>query len=132
MRLHLLATNIWIAVANGEPGAVARLKQMDAAQVATCSVVRAELMFGARKSRRVEENLRGFRRLLEPFISLPFDDLAAEHYGMVRAGIEQAGTPIGANDLLIASIALANDCLLVTRNSREFERVPGLRVESWP
>jgi tRNA(fMet)-specific endonuclease VapC len=129
--LHLLDTNIWIAVANGEPGAVARLKQLSPEQVATCSIVNAELMFGVRKSRRVEENLQGFRRLLEPFVSFPFDDRAAEHYGMARAALERAGTPIGANDLLIASIALANDCLLVTRNNGEFQRVAGLRVESW-
>jgi tRNA(fMet)-specific endonuclease VapC len=89
-------------------------------------------MFGVRKSRRVAENLDGFRRLLEPFVSLPFDDRAADHYGIVRATLEQAGTPIGANDLLIASIALAHDCRLVTRNCREFERVVGLTVEVWP
>jgi tRNA(fMet)-specific endonuclease VapC len=69
---------------------------------------------------------------LEPFVSLPFDDLAAGHYGLIRATLERAGTSVGANDLLIASIALAHDCLLVTRNSREFEGVVGLRVETWP
>lgn len=132
MSLRLLDTNIWIALAKGEPGPIARLRKLDPAEIAVCSVVRAELMFGARKSRRVEENLRGFRDLLAPFASLPFDDRAAEHYGMVRASLEGAGTPIGANDLLIASIALAHDCLLVTRNSREFERVAGLRLEAWP
>ena len=51
---------------------------------------------------------------------------------VVRATLEQAGTPTGANDLIIASIALAHDCLLVTRNSREFERVVGLPIEVWP
>jgi len=129
--LRLLDTNIWIALAHGEPGPVARLRSLSPAQVATCSVVRAELMFGARKSQRVAENLAGFRKLLEPFVSLPFDDLAAGHYGIIRATLERAGTLIGANDLLIAAIALAHDCLLVTRNSREFERVVGLRLEMW-
>lgn len=132
MSLWLLDTNIWIALARAEPGPLARLRSLDPAQVATCSVVRAELMFGARKSRRVAENLEGFRRLLEPFVSLPFDESAAGHYGLIRATLERAGTPVGANDLLIASIALAHDCLLVTRNSREFERIVGLRVEMWP
>ncbi|MGO9257617.1 MAG: type II toxin-antitoxin system VapC family toxin [Bryobacteraceae bacterium] len=132
MSLRLLDTNIWIAIAKGDTGPVARLRKLDPGQVVTCSVVKAELMFGARKSRRVAGNLEDFRRLLEPFESLPFDDHAAGHYGMLRATLEQAGTPIGANDLLIASIALAYDCCLVTRNSREFERVAGLRVESWP
>lgn len=131
MSLRLLDTNIWIAIAKGDPGSIVRLQELVPANIATCSVVRAELMFGARKSRRVAENLENFRRLLEPFVSLPFDDHAADHYGMLRATLEQAGTPIGANDLIIASIALAHDCCLVTRNNREFERIAGLQVESW-
>jgi len=129
--LRLLDTNIWIALARNEPGPVSRLRKLVPAEVATCSVVRAELLFGARKSRRVADNLEGFRLLLEPYISLPFDENAAAHYGMIRATLEQAGTPIGANDLLIASIAMAHDCLLVTRNNREFTRVVGLPVEVW-
>ena len=130
--LRLLDTDIWIALARGEPGVARRLRSLDPAQVASCSVVRAELMFGARKSQRVAENIEGFVRLLAPFVSLSFDDFAAGHYGLIRATLERAGTPVGANDLLIASIALAHDCLLVTRNSREFERIVGLRVETWP
>ena len=130
--LRLLDTNIWISLARGEHALTEQLRSMNAGQIASCSIVRAELMFGARKSRRVAENLEGFRRLLEPFQSLPFDDLAAAHYGLIRASLERAGTLVGANDLLIASIALANDCILVTRNHREFERIVGLRVEIWP
>lgn len=131
MSFRLLDTNIWIALARGEPGVVTRLCLLDPAHVASCSVVRAELMFGARKSQRVAENVEGFQRLLAPFVSLQFDDLAAGHYGLMRAALERAGTPAGANDLLIASIALAHDCLLVTRNNREFARIVGLRVETW-
>ncbi len=131
MSLYLLDTNIWIALARDEVEVVKRVRKMDPSRIACCSVVRAELMFGARKSRRVAENLAGFGRLLEPFVSLPFDDRAASHYGILRATLEQAGTPIGANDLLIASIALAQDCILVTRNGREFARVAGLQVEAW-
>jgi tRNA(fMet)-specific endonuclease VapC len=131
LSLYLLDTNIWIALARDESGPIARLRQLAPSQVVCCNVVRAELMFGARKSRRIAENLNGLRRILEPFVSLPFDDRAADHYGVVHATLEQAGTPIGANDLIIASIALAHDCHLVTRNSREFERVVGLTVEVW-
>jgi tRNA(fMet)-specific endonuclease VapC len=97
LSLFLLDTNIWIARARKEAEAVTRLRKMDPRRIACCSVVRAELMFGARKSHRVAENLAGFARLLEPFISLPFDDLAASHYGILRATLERAGTPIGAN-----------------------------------
>lgn len=108
-----------------------RLSSHQPSQVFCCSVVRAELLFGARKSQRVDWNLEGFSRLLQPFESLPFDDDAAGHYGLIRAVLERAGTLIGANDLLIAAIALARDLVLVTRNHREFARVPGLRIEEW-
>ena len=131
MKPFLLDTNIWIGLARGNRGLRDRMALLKPSQIVCCSVVRAELLFGARKSQRVNANLDGLARLLEPFQSLAFDDAAAGHYGLIRACLEAAGTPVGANDLLIASIALAHDCVLVTRNSREFERVPGLRVEVW-
>ena len=68
---------------------------------------------------------------VERFVSLPFDDAAALMYGRLRAELERAGTPIGANDLLIASIALANGLTLITHNTREFGRVPGLQIADW-
>ena len=94
-------------------------------------MVRAELIFGARKSARVAANLAGFRGSLEPFESLPFDDTVAGEYGLIRTQLESGGTPIGANDLQIAAIALAADCMVVTRNRHELERVPGLQVGYW-
>jgi tRNA(fMet)-specific endonuclease VapC len=68
---------------------------------------------------------------LNQFVSLPFDDIAAEIYGRERARLTLVGTPIGANDLLIACIALANGLTLVTHNTREFSRINGLRLEDW-
>ena len=68
---------------------------------------------------------------LVPFVSLPFDDSAAEVYGRVRAQLEAAGTPIGPYDLQIAAIALANDLVLVTHNTQEFSRISGLRIVDW-
>jgi tRNA(fMet)-specific endonuclease VapC len=68
---------------------------------------------------------------LNRFISLPFDDQSAIIYGQIRAQLVASGTPIGPNDLLIASIALANNLILVTHNTREFIRVEGLRLEDW-
>ena len=65
------------------------------------------------------------------FASVPFDERAAEHYGILRFLLEQEGTPIGANDLLIASTALAHELTVATRNRREFARVPGLHWEEW-
>ena len=128
---YLLDTNLWIALAKGEALMLTRLRQMDPAQIFSCSVVRAELMFGARKSQRVEANLTNFQTMLEPFESLPFDDMAAEHYGVIRADLERAGKPIGANDMLFAAIARSKDLTLATRNIGEFSRVAGLRLDAW-
>ena len=64
-------------------------------------------------------------------MSLPFDDRAAEEYGKIRAHLSSAGTLIGPNDLIIAATALAHACTVVTRNTREFSRVPGLLLEDW-
>ena len=66
-----------------------------------------------------------------PLAIEPFDALAAEVYGTIRATLEAAGTPIGPLDTLIAAHALSIDATVVTANVREFKRVPGLRVENW-
>lgn len=99
--------------------------------VVLCSVVRAELEYGARRSDRVEENLQRVRAFCAPMRSLAFDDEAAERSGLIRAQLERDGRVIGANDLLIAAIGLAADATLVTRTAREFRRIAGLRVEVW-
>ncbi len=69
--------------------------------------------------------------LLLPFELVPFDGICAQHYGRIRAHLEQAGKTIGANDCLIAATALARGAVLITNNAREFQRVPGLAVEEW-
>lgn len=94
-------------------------------------MVKAELWFGAAKSikrAQVEQSLIVF---FGRFRSMPFDDEAARHYGEIRATLETKGRLIGPNDLLIAATALAGDLTLVTHNTAEFSRVPGLRLEDW-
>ena len=71
------------------------------------------------------------RAFAERFASLPFNDRAAEHYARIRATLERAGRPIGGNDLMIAAIALASDLILVTHNTHEFSRIPGLVIQDW-
>lgn len=128
----LLDTNACIRILNrsSEP-LIARLEATPPDQVRLCSVVKAELLHGARRSSRVEENLQLLSRFFAPIASLPFDDRSAAEYGVIRADLERAGTPIGPNDLLIASTARAHDLTLVTHNLREFSRVAGLRIEDW-
>ena len=129
---HLLDTNVCISILNGsDPAVIARFSRASPSTVAVCSVVKAELLFGARKSDRTAEVLDALDRFFAPLSSLAFDDRCAAHYGMIRADLEARGTPIGANDLMIAAIARAHDRVLVTRNLREFRRVVGLRVERW-
>ena len=88
-------------------------------------------MYGAAKSKARERTLARLNLFFDAFISLPFDDRSAAIYGDVGADLERRGTPIGPNDLMIASIALANDLILVTHNCREFERVGNLKYEDW-
>lgn len=108
-----------------------RLLSAAPGEVYLCAIVKAELQFEARKSARVDRNLQQLDAFFATLPSLPFDDAATGHYGLVRAQLHRGGTMIGPNDLLIASIALANDLTLVTRNESEFRRVVGLRVEVW-
>lgn len=129
---YLLDTNTCIHYLNRRlERVVARLNAQDPRDIVVCSVVRAELFFGAMKSQMPNQTLTRQLAFVERFVSLPFDDQAAEHYATVRADLARLGTPIGSNDLLIASIALANDVVLVTHNTREFGRVQGLRLEDW-
>ena len=128
----LLDTNICIGILTGRSAkAIERLRQLAPTEVRACSVVRAELQFGARNSSRVEANLSLLETFLSPFTSVAFDDDAANYYGRIRADLHRAGELIGPNDLLIAAVALANDLVLVTHNVKEFGRVPGLRWEDW-
>jgi tRNA(fMet)-specific endonuclease VapC len=128
----LLDTNVCIRVLNGSsPEVVAKLRELDPGDVVISAVVRAELVYGARKSRHVAANLRLVEAFCEPFLCLPFDAGSADAYGEIRADLERLGQPIGPNDFLIAASALAHSLTLVTHNTSEFARVPGLTVEDW-
>lgn len=103
----------------------------DPSTIFLCSVVKAELFFGAMKSSRVRKNITLLDELFANFDSLSFDDDAARRYGEIRSDLVRKGTPIGPNDLLIAAIASVHDAILVTHNTREFERIPNLVIEDW-
>jgi tRNA(fMet)-specific endonuclease VapC len=129
---YLADTNIWILYLKQRNSAVeGRLRSTPAADIAVCSVVRAELLHGARKYGNVANRVALVEETLAPYWSLSFDDPAAGHYAVVRHHLESIGAVIGANDLLIASIALAHGLIIATGNVREFQRIPGLAVEDW-
>ena len=127
----LLDTNICIHVINAKPPAVLeRFRQYRMGEVGLCSVVAAELAYGVAKSGSAR-NRDALEMFLAPLIILPFDVAALWAYGDLRAELERKGTPIGALDTMIAAHALSNKSILVTNNSREFARVPGLALENW-
>ena len=132
MRVLLDANTCIAYLHRKQPHVEVRVAQaLSSAEAALCSIVKAELLYGARRSAHVEENLASLATFFGAFPSLSFDDRAAEAAGRVRAELARAGTPIGPHDVLIAAIALANDLTLVTNNTREFARVAGLRIEDW-
>ncbi len=129
---YLLDTNACIAILKGNDDVLRdRLSEIGAEDISLCSIVQGELLFGARKSAQVEKNLLRVMSFFKEFDSCPYDDQAAEFYGTTRAILEKIGQRIGESDLMIASIALARNFTVITRNQREFVRVPGLKVETW-
>lgn len=109
----------------------AKLEAIAPRDIAVCSVVKFELVYGAMRSGNPPRNLGKQQEFLDYFISLPFDDRAAKKVGDIRNNLASLGTPIGPYDLLIAAIAIVNDLILVTHNTREFERVAELKLEDW-
>lgn len=129
---YLLDTNVCVVFLNGRSSSVRdRLLATPAEEIAVCSVVKAELFYGAFRSNNPKRTLERQQAFLSRFASLPFQDEAALLAGEIRAKLASAGTPIGSYDLQIAAIALVNNLTLVTHNTREFERVDGLQIEDW-
>lgn len=127
----MLDTNTLSDLIRNPRGAlVERLGATEPDAICTSIVVACELRFGARRkgsdvlTRRVEQ-------LLETLAVLPLDEPADQHYADIRTALESAGTPIGSHDLFIAAHARSRGLTLVTHNTREFARVPGLRVADW-
>lgn len=129
---YLLDTNAWIKILNPQTTPIKdKFLRINPSEVALCSVVKSELYFGAYKSTRKNTNLNLLNTLFSQFNSLNFDDQAAEICGNLRAQLAEQGTPIGPYDLQIASIALSNQLIVVTHNTKEFSRITGLRLEDW-
>ena len=130
--IYLLDTNACIQLWQRKNLTVRRhFAQHSPNEIALCSVVKAELLFGALRSEQKESNLQLLQKLFTPLQSFEFDDNAAEHYAKIRADLTAKGNLIGANDLMIAAIAVANKATLITHNTAEFSRVQNLPLEDW-
>ncbi|HRK39573.1 MAG TPA: PIN domain-containing protein [Burkholderiaceae bacterium] len=135
MTRYLLDTNtVSYFLRDHSPALTARLMGTAPDALAVSVVTAGELQFGLKKlgtGVRTTALATRLSKLLEAIATQPLPAEAAAQYGHIRAHLEAQGTPIGGNDLWIAAHALAEDLMLITHNLREFERVPGLRVESW-
>lgn len=128
----MLDTNALSELIRNPQGVLAqRLSALEPDTVCTSIIAACELRLGAQRkgsaalTQRVEE-------LLQTLTVLPLDPPADAHYADIRATLERSGTPIGSHDLFIAAHARSRGMTLLTRNLREFQRVPGLAVEDWP
>jgi tRNA(fMet)-specific endonuclease VapC len=127
----LLDTNILSDLVRNPQGRIAeRIAEVGDDAICTSIIVAAELRSGGamKGSERLTSQLK---RVLSAIDIQPFDAPADAAYARLRAQLEAAGSPIGGNDILIAALALATDCAVVTDNEREFARINGLQVENW-
>ena len=132
MTIYLLDTNACVeCLRNRHPGVVARFQSCSPRELRLCSVVVAELCYGAYKSPKPAANLTLIQTFAAPLVSVPFDDRAADIYGRIRADLERRRQAIGPNDTMIAAIALANGLTVATHNTAEFSRGSGLLIEDW-
>ena len=128
---YLLDTNAVIALMKQHPQMLQFVRRVGYSQLFLCAPVEAELWFGVYKSARTEENRLRLMNLLAWLPSLPFSGEATLHFGEIRAALARQGTPIGPYDLQIAAIARAHRLVVVTHNTREFQRVSDLVIEDW-
>jgi tRNA(fMet)-specific endonuclease VapC len=129
---YLLDTDICIYIGKVRPPEVAeRMHSLMPRSVAMSVVTLGELVFGAERSQARAQAMGNLSRLVELIPVLDLPEAAGRQYGHIRAALAGAAMPIGNNDLWLAAHAATQDLILVSNNSREFERVPGLRVENW-
>jgi tRNA(fMet)-specific endonuclease VapC len=130
--MYFLDTNICIYYLRGIYNSVEeKLKSIPIHEIKIPIIVKAELLYGIEKSKLKESNKNVYRKFIGAFEIINLDDEALNQYAKIRLKLEKDGTVIGSNDLLIASITLARGGTLVTHNTKEFKRIPGLMIEDW-
>ncbi|MCB1193421.1 MAG: type II toxin-antitoxin system VapC family toxin [Leptospiraceae bacterium] len=130
--MYLLDTNICIYIIKNKPSDVLDIfHSKSILDISISSITVAELRYGAEKSSFPEKNHSALDDFLSPFTIFPFDEVCSTYYGSLRKILENKGQVIGSMDLMIASCALKNNLILVTNNTKEFERIPELKIENW-
>ena len=129
---YLLDTNICIYIHRQRPEKVlTRFQKLKPGDAAISVVTWGELLYGAEKSKQKKKALQMFEEFKTFVPVLPIPEAAGNAYGIIRASLDSKGTPIGNNDLWIAAHAKAADLTIVTNNEREFQRIPGLKIQNW-
>lgn len=130
--MYYLDTNTCIYFLNGKYESI-RLKILSTSpnEIAIPSIVKAELLLGAYKSKNRKGNIEKVERFLEPFEIVSFDDVMTYVYADIRYKTEKRGKNVGPNDLFIAAIVKFNEGILVTNNDKEFSKIEGLKIENW-
>ena len=128
---YMLDTNMCIYAQKNNPNVIAKIKQNFQQGLAISSITLAELEYGVQARANIEKNAVSLLKFLSIVDVLPFDSGAAVEYGKICADLRKKGTPIGTMDMLIAAHARAENLIVVTHNTREFERVEGLQLEDW-
>jgi tRNA(fMet)-specific endonuclease VapC len=130
--MYYLDTNTCIYFLNGTfKSLLAELKLHKPEDIKIPSLVKAELLLGVEKSQRKEINKVVYKKFLEPFEVISFDDESAVLYAKIRAELEKKGKLIGPNDLIIAATVMSRKGILITHNTKEFTKISGLHVEDW-
>lgn len=128
----MLDTNTCIALIKKKPLKILkRVQSQPIGDIGISTITLAELRYGVEKSQFVEKNRQALDEFLLPLEILDFDESTASAYGAVRAALEKVGTPIGPLDTQIGAHALSLDAALVTNNTKEFQRIQGLKVVNW-
>jgi tRNA(fMet)-specific endonuclease VapC len=129
---YMLDTNICIYIIKQKPkNVIERFRQVQVSEIGISSITLSELEYGVMKSAKPEQNKLALAQFMAPIEISAYDDVAAQHYGNIRAHLERQGTPIGSLDMLIAAHALSIDSVLITNNESEFKRVSNLKIENW-
>lgn len=131
MMKYMLDTNTCIFAIKKFPEVLKHILEQTPGDICISSITYAELCHGVEKSAAIERNRLALLLFLADIPVLAFDGKASEEYGKVRAGLEKKGMPIGSMDYLIAAHAKSLGLVIVTNNTREFERVEGLQIEDW-
>ena len=128
---YMLDTNMCIYAQKNNPNVIAKIKQNFQQGLAISSITLAELEYGVQASANIEKNTVSLMKFLSIVDVIPFDRGAAVEYGKICAALRKKGTPIGTMDMLISAHAKSENLIVVTHNTREFERVEGLQLEDW-